>query len=321
MTVRIRNYEEGDLPVLVDLINVADAVDGMERGTSLQEMEENFGRPSLDPKRDVFLAEVESQVVAYGCLTTERDEHTCVFRLQGEVHPEWRGQGIGTQMMDRMMAAAQARRAELDDQTVYVSAGCVAGEEDRESLFRSFGLAPARYFFKMTCQPLDDRIPVPQPPPGIVLRPYVADQDERAVWAAVNEAFRDHWGHVEMPFEEWTFWMKSPFLKPELHVLAVDGDEIAGVCLIEINKEENMRTGRREGWVDTLCVRRPYRRRGVGEALLLAGLHKLRDAGLEIAALGTDAENLTGAVRLYERVGFREARRWVNYRMMISNSQ
>ncbi|MCD6555341.1 MAG: GNAT family N-acetyltransferase [Anaerolineae bacterium] len=82
-----------------------------------------------------------------------------------------------------------------------------------------------------------------------------------------------------------------------------------------------MRTGRREGWVDTLCVRRPYRRRGVGEALLLAGLHKLRDAGLEIAALGTDAENLTGAVRLYERVGFREARRWVNYRMMISNSQ
>ncbi|MDY7041217.1 MAG: GNAT family N-acetyltransferase [Chloroflexota bacterium] len=319
MTVRIRNYREGDLPALVSLINEADAVDGMERGTSLQELEQQFARPTLLPERDVFLAEVGSVMVAYSYLITERDDLTCVFHQEGEVHPEWRRQGIGTQMMNRTMAAAKSRREELDEQTVYTSAGCVAGEEDRESLFRSFGMNPARYFMKMTYEPLDDRIPSPQPPSGIVLRSYAPDKDGRAVWAAVNEAFRDHWGHVEMTLEEWTFWMKSPFFRPELHVLAVDGREIAGVSLIVINEEENNRTGRWEGWIDTLCVRRPYRRRGVGKALLLAGVRQLREAGMEMAALGADTENLTGAVRLYERAGFHETRRWVNYRTLLNH--
>lgn len=318
MTVRVRNYREGDLLALVDVINAADAVDGMDRGTSVQEMEELFGRPLFDPERDVFVAEAGSQAVAYGSLDTERDEQTCVFRLYCEVLPEWRRQGIGTRMMERLMAAAKARLGELEGQTVYVSASCVAGEEDRESLFRNFDLVPVRYFIKMSYQPLDDHIPSPQPPRGVDLRPYVAGQDDRAVWAAVNEAFRDHWGHVEVSLEEWAFWMQSPFLRSDLHVLAVDGDEIAGVCLISINEQENKRTGRREGWIDTLCVRRPYRRRGVGKALLVAGLHKLREAGMEVAALGADAENLTGAVRLYQRVGFREERRWINYRRVIS---
>ena len=102
------------------------------------------------------------------------------------------------------------------------------------------------------------------------------------------------------------------------------GDEIAGLCLCDVNKEHIARIGRQEGWVDILGVRRPYRCQGLGRALLLAGLHVLKRAGMESATplvlrpkdsgLGVDAESLTGATRLYESVGFVERKRFVLYR-------
>ena len=92
------------------------------------------------------------------------------------------------------------------------------------------------------------------------------------------------------------------------------GEEIAGLCLCDVNEEHIARIGRQEGWVDILGVRRPYRRRGLGRALLLAGLHVLKEAGMESTTLGVDAESLTGATRLYESVGFVERKRFVLYR-------
>ena len=91
------------------------------------------------------------------------------------------------------------------------------------------------------------------------------------------------------------------------------GEEIAGLCLCDVNEEHIARIGRREGWVDILGVRRPYRHQCLGRALLLAGLRVLKEAGMESAALGVDAESLTGATRLYESVGFVECRRYVLY--------
>jgi len=121
------------------------------------------------------------------------------------------------------------------------------------------------------------------------------------------------------------------------------GEEIAGLCLCDVNKEHIARIGRQEGWVDILGVRRAYRHRGLGRALLLAGLHALKEAGMESATplvlrhlsytlgpeaqgfratrtgpkdsgLGVDADSLTGATRLYESVGFAERRRYILYR-------
>ena len=72
------------------------------------------------------------------------------------------------------------------------------------------------------------------------------------------------------------------------------GEEIAGLCLCDVNEEHIARIGRKEGWVDILGVRRPYRRQGLGRALLLAGLHVLKEAEMESAMLGVDADSLTG---------------------------
>ncbi|HUW12079.1 MAG TPA: GNAT family N-acetyltransferase, partial [Anaerolineae bacterium] len=76
-------------------------------------------------------------------------------------------------------------------------------------------------------------------------------------------------------------------------------------------------TGRQEGYVDTLAVIREQRQRGLGTALLVHSLHALRQAGMEAAHLHADAANLTGAMRLYERVGFRVRKTTVAYRKTL----
>ena len=311
--VRIRNYRERDPESLVELINAADAVDQRERGTSLQELRERFGLPTLKPEENVFVAQASGQVVGYVQLRLEKGKAESIFHTDGVVHPEWRRRGIGRRLMQRAHQRAQERLGEVVSETVYFDAHCESVEAGRVALFEGFGMRPVRYFWDMSYALLED-IPEPQFPPGITVRTWVRGQDDEATLAAFNEAFADHWDFIPVPLDEWLHWANLPRFRPELNLLAVAGEKIAGLCLCDINEEHIARIGRQEGWVDILGVRRPYRRQGLGRALLLAGLHVLREAGMESAMLGVDAESLTGATRLYESVGFVERKRFVLYR-------
>lgn len=314
--VRIRNYRERDLEPLVELINAADAVDQTEWGTSLQELRERFASPTLKPEENVFVAQARGQVVGYTRLRLEKGDVESVFKTNGVVHPEWRRRGIGRRLLKRAHQRAQERLGEVTSEMVYFDAGCESGEAGRMALFESFEMRPARYFLDMAYAPLED-IPEPQFPPGIAVRSWVRGQDDEAVWAVFNEAFADHWDFIPAPLEEWRHWVNLPRFRPELNLLAVAREEIAGICLCDVNKEHIARIGRKEGWVDILGVRRPYRQQGLGRALLLAGLHVLKGAGMESASLGVDAESLTGATRLYESVGFVERRRYILHRRAL----
>jgi mycothiol synthase len=314
--VRIRNYREHDLEPLVELINAADAVDQLEWGTSLQELRERFALPTLKPEENVFVAQAGGQVVGYTRLRLEKGEAESVFKTGGIVHPEWRRQGIGRRLLRRAHRRAEERRGEVTSEMVYFDADCEHREAGRMALYQSFGMRPARYFLEMAYASLKD-IPEPQVPPGIAVRTWVRGQDDEATLAAFNEAFADHWDFNPEPLEDWVHWANLPRFRPELNLLAVAGEEIAGLCLCDVNQEHIARIGRKEGWVDILGVRRPHRHQGLGRALLVAGLHALKEAGMESAALGVDAESLTGATRLYESVGFVERRRYVLYRRTL----
>jgi mycothiol synthase len=318
----VRAYQEGDIPALVELINQADAVDGRERGTTEQEQTERFGWPLFRPTENAFLWEKDGQLVAYGTVHLGEGEETREFYANGLVHPEWRGRGIGRQVLGRLIdRCVERRRVELTASTVYARAGCEVDEADRVALYESFGMKPVRYFIDMVHEHVQGDLPELVVPEGIELRPYRRGVDDRAVWVADNEAFRDHWGfHSEFPFEEFEYWVNQSTLRPELSTVAWAGDEVAGLLLNEVNEQENARTGRKEGIFETLAVRRPFRRRGLGTALLVRGLRLMQAAGMESVALGADSENLTGAVRIYERLGFQVRRRYVAYRLDISEA-
>ena len=167
-----------------------------------------------------------------------------------------------------------------------------------------------RHFFRMAIE-LDRDLPEPAWPDGIDVRVFEPG-DERAVFAADMEAFRDHWGFFEVPFEEWQeYFLASSEFDPTLWFLAHDGRELAGFSLCWNERRPNT------GHVAVLGVRPPWRRRGLATALLLHSFDEFRRRGRPAADLSVDGENTTGAVALYERAGMRVAHRDDAYRRVL----
>ena len=241
----------------------------------------------LAPEWKVVL-ERDGSVVGYGDIWIEDDELALDLAAPG--HEEV--------LLDWAESQAEGRRVR-----VYFPAG-----HELERLCEARGYRYWRSSFTMGA-PLDTEPPPPRVPPGIELRSYRAD-DESSVVAALNESFAgDPFWHELTPSAFREFHLRSRGFEPQLWVLAWDGDELAGCSLAyaERSGEPGL------GWVGTLCVRPRWRRRGLGEALLLESFGRLRDRGLTRVGLGVDAENVTGALRLYERAGMRRVRQGDNW--------
>jgi ribosomal protein S18 acetylase RimI-like enzyme len=161
---------------------------------------------------------------------------------------------------------------------------------------------------------LDEPPPQPKWPETILLRTFQDYPELRAVYRAVDEAFQDHWGYVKRSEEESLERIRhrienDPDHDPSLWFLAMDGDEIAGIslCHPKTGDDSNM------GWVNSLGVRRPWRRQGLALALLHHSFGELYRRGKRQVGLGVDAGSLTGATRLYEKAGMYVARQLVTY--------
>ncbi len=159
-----------------------------------------------------------------------------------------------------------------------------------------------------TCcaRPLDD-IEVPALPDGLEVRPLERDELP-AYWAAMCEAFRDHFGAWDDSPSAYQSWVDSPLFDLRLQIVAFEGADIAGGIHAAIDPVENREHGYRRGWTEPIFTRRPWRRRGLASALLGRALLALRDHGMQGAQLHVDAENPHAAMSLYERHGFRVTR-------------
>jgi ribosomal protein S18 acetylase RimI-like enzyme len=176
-------------------------------------------------------------------------------------------------------------------------------------LLRARGYEASRYYSRMEVA-LQPAPPVHECPEGIVIRPYRGQFVMAAVVRAVVDAFHNHWGFMEEAsldeyLEEWKVWMEtSDRFDPAQRLLALDGEEIVGIATALGATDE-------DPWIahiEDLGVVRRWRRRGLGTALLLSLLGVLHQLGFERAALHVDLDSLTGATRLYERVGFKPVR-------------
>jgi mycothiol synthase len=157
-------------------------------------------------------------------------------------------------------------------------------------------------------------LPDPEWPEGITMRTADLDHDARALHATENDAFSDHYGFLPSKFEDWWHFRTRFFVpEPELWFVAMAGDEIVGMALCS-----SQRIGQPDlGWISTLGVRRPWRRRGLGLAILQHAFRELQKRGKPRAGLGVDAQSLTGATRLYERAGMRVVRESRDYELLI----
>ena len=185
---------------------------------------------------------------------------------------------------------------------------------DLEGFVTGRGYRAIRASYTMEIELDEASPPAPAAIDGIEIRTYRPEDDEQRTYEAQEESFEDAWGHNPQPIETWReFSVKQLDFDASLWFLALDGDEVAGLCL---NFPE--RSGDPGyGWVGTLGVRRPWRRRGVGEALLRHSFRALHDRGQRRVRLSVDAESPTGATRLYERAGMRVIRQLNTWQLRL----
>jgi mycothiol synthase len=310
-------HGEADYPAMVAVIAGSKEADQIERTESVEEIAIQYRHlVNSDPEQDMLFVEVDGKVVGYGRVWWEQEENGP--RRYGQNNfllPAWRGNGLRRTMLDycegrlREIAAGHP----LNGPRVF-EAWAADTETHWESVLVEAGYQVVRYGLMMTRPNLED-IPDLPLPDGLEVRPVQPDQ-YRLVWDAASEAFRDHWGVSE---EEWAeehyqHWIEHPTFQPHLWQVAWDGDQVAGMVQNFIDEEENREYGRKRGWTEGICVRRPWRRRGLAKALIARSFGVLKEQGMTEAALGCDAENLSGAVHLYRSMGFQPFKRHTGYR-------
>ncbi len=310
---------EVDFPQMLATIHAAKLGDGVERSETLEDIRSNYAHMhNCDPLRDVLIAEVDGRMVAYSRVWWYIDE-TSKFRIYnsfGFVRPEWRHKGLGCAMLHYNQALLRAIAGDQpEDMDRYFESGCDDREKEAEALLISEGYQAVRHGFSMVRPDLEN-IPDLPLPEGLEVRP-VHPEHYRAIWKADQEAFRDHWGYAEGNEEDYQAWIAHRNFQPELWMIAWAGDEVAGQVKSYIDTAENGEYHRQRGYTEAISTRRPWRRRGLAHALIARSLKLLKEKGMQEAALGVDSQNLSGALRVYEDMGFRVVRRQSIYRKKI----
>jgi len=300
-TLLSRSYAgEADLEKIVTFLNLVEAHDLVEEGSSVTELREEFNEPSFDSANGLRLYENEyGELVGFAQLYLAEDAAENDGFLWFKVHPAYR--------TDRIEPLMFAWGEEQMHKRGRVKLRVMAHDKEtaRQALIERHGFIPVRYFLRMR-RALSEPIPDPVFPQGYQLR--AGDHDPQA-WADLcNDSFADHYNFHPRHAEFVRHWQNDPDYCSDLNLVTTAPDgTLAAFAWCHIHSERNKRSGRLDGTVGVLGTRPGHRRIGLGRAMLLSGMHLLRRAGMSNADLGVDASSPTGANTLYESVGFKTA--------------
>lgn len=243
----------------------------------------------LDLANDVWVIEDEEAIVACAGLLKRGDDHVA---SEGFVDPGHVGCGLGSALLELI-----EERAGTLVPTGRLTNGVLDTNQAAIALLEGRGYHAVRHFFRMLIE-LEEPPPKPRWPEGLQARAFEREHAE-AFHEAIEEAFVDEWGRGSKPFEEFRrLRLDAPGSSPELWVSVWDGNELAATLICDARRYEM-------GWIASVGVRPAWRRRGLGLALLHHAFAEFWRRGERIVGLGVDAENPTGATRLYERAGMR----------------
>jgi mycothiol synthase len=297
-----------DISGVTALFNACEIRESGRVQTSEEDNRREWLAPSFNLETDTLAVfSSKGQVVAYAEVW-DRAPHVVIFTW-ARVHPDFTGQGLGSALVVwAERRAAQAVEAAPEGARIVVRQGVPGTEREAQTLLEAHGYSRVREFHRMVIE-MTEPPPTPRLPDGVRISTFKEFGNLREIVRADQEAFLDHWGVVQRSLDEelihWEQRINSdPDFDPELWFVALAGEEIAGICLCspKMTEDPNM------GWISALGVLRPWRRRGLGLALLHRAFGVLYRRGTKRVALGVDAESLTGATRLYERAGMRVQR-------------
>jgi mycothiol synthase len=302
-----------DLPEAVDMFNACSRQLIGTAEVTLEGYRREWEIPRLNLPEDVKIVVAPDGSIA-GCqeVWDLYDPHTRI-NTWGRVHPDHRGRGIATSLL--RWAEERARQAFFRAPAgarVTMTSWINSLDTAAHDVMLHAGYSMIRHSYRMRID-FTEAPPAPVWPEDITLREFDPDRDLEAVAWTVREAFRDHWGYIEHPFEQdlqaLRHTVSNVRFDPSLWFLALRGKAVVGVSLCALRTEDDPDMG----WVDDLAVVRPYRKQGLGLALLHHSFGELYKRGRRKVGLGVDAFNLTGALRLYEKAGMRVCRKFNTY--------
>ncbi len=305
-----RAIGRSDIPAIARFYAECEAFDRNPERHSLAGLEEFWDSPRSRPDQDTLLGvDRMDQIVATawaGCNRAVTDRRGVY--LGGGVHPSRRGEGIGRAVLRWQMAHG----VEWDRATRQKGFGPLVlrlyapvEQTDVRDLAERHDLTVERYFFEMSRR-LGEPV-MSSPPEGV----RIVDWDDgrsREVHRVVDTAFRDHWGHVDRTDEMWAETVAGHAFRAEWSALAIESSTgaLVGAALNCAYEQDWQAKGFTEGYTDELAVAATHRGRGIASALLRESMRRFAASGMHAAALGVDAANPSGALRLYEALGYEQ---------------
>ena len=302
--MNLRSPTEDDLAEIAELFNAASREFYGLDAASEQLLRTWLTSPTTDVERNLRLALADGTIAGYVDVDP-RDSHPTRCWVEIAIRRTADFDAAAATLLEW----AEGRSGEEPEPVLRTSVW--QRDEQMRRALSEHGYSLIRHSYTMEID-LGDTIATPAWPEGIRVR-TIRDGEARPVWEVHEETFADTWEYPGVSFEEWKHWMiDGPMFAPDLWFLALAGDEIAGICLCRVSDREPDL-----GWVQMLGVRRTWRRRGLGRALLQHAFSEFGARGFGRVGLGVDAESLTGADRLYETAGMRVVRRRDVYEKLL----
>jgi mycothiol synthase len=279
-----RPFADADIEPLATLLAV-DEKHTLGRPSKLTPSDVRAWLSEVDLANHTWLTEEDGSPIAAGWIWRRGELANGI----GVVHPNVRGRGLGSWLVESAVRRASESGAERLQYDV------IEGDKGGPALLTTLGFREVRRFYEMAVE-LEGPPPAPIVPDGMALETF-REEDARPFFDALDEAFQDHWEHHPRPFDEWWESKRTqPDYDPTLWFVVREGDEIVATARNYPNRNGG-------GWVDALGVRRAYRGRGLAKALLYRTFGEFHARGVNRISLGVDAQNPTGATKLYESVG------------------
>lgn len=301
----LRAPSRADAPAITHLIRSANVHVSGEPDFDASDLDADWGLEGFDLERHAFVAAAGDVVTAYASFRARRPRAD--YDADFFVHPEHADPALARLLLEeierRVRADAAASQALLHVPTDHTETGRIA-------LLESQGFAPCRWFFRMDLEMASAPAAPAPPPPGIEIRPCRRGVDEPLFHRVLTDAFSDHYRHAALDRDDWVKRHAGyDFYVPDLWMLAWHGGEPVGAACNLLYPDT--------GWVDELGVRRDWRGRRLGRALLEASFAAFWKHGQPHVRLIVDSGNATGATRLYETAGMRVERKYALYRKEI----
>jgi mycothiol synthase len=295
---RFRPPTQNDLDAVADLLLADQRADGVEPTLDAHFLRQVWSRPDFDLATDAWLVtDGAGGVVGYGQV---RREEADTVGSWGVVHPEVRGRGIGSALFSLIEARTSTLLAGAVTPRFRHSLN--GGDGAAAAMLTAKGFRPIRHFWHMQID-LDGHVEPGSSPDGIDVGGIEPRDDLPAIHGILQAAFAgDPLDQME-PFDRWVDEStSSPSYDPTLWLLARDAGVPVGALIASVGDDV--------GWVDWLAVLASHRGRGIGGALLQRSFAAIGARGLRRVRVNVDAENVTGATAVYERVGMRVVNRW-----------